>query len=75
LATGVAVFGLGAVFCFAGGSIEIGCRFSAGGLSTGASAGCASAAGLVSLTGTPSVSSKEFQRSDFPGSDINEKEK
>jgi hypothetical protein len=41
-----------------------------GGFAAGASLAGGSAAGFVSLTGTPSVSSNEFQRSDFPGSGI-----
>jgi hypothetical protein len=53
---------------FAGGSREAGSRFDGGDSACAAGGG----GGALSVAGTPSVSSSEFQRSDFPGSDIGE---
>jgi hypothetical protein len=67
---------LGAGFGFSGGSIEIGwgfaeaidgCRVSV--LATASEAGSGELPG-DSVTGTPKVSRREFQRSAFPGSGI-----
>jgi hypothetical protein len=67
LAAGGPAFGFGAGFCFCAGSSDIGCGL-LGAASVGGCGVTCSFGG--SLTGTPSVSSSEFQRSFFPGSVI-----